>query len=387
MPNTASVKSLPAENAPPAPDAVVALRARSSRATRVLSFAALCLTIAAFAWVAHTVYRAATDSFVAPAILSPDNDLVLASKLRLSELLVERGRAVAEVESLDAEIAAAEGAVARLEELRETATGGLRWMDKMASVKSATQGADLAALEEKERTLRTMLEKQRELTDRARQDLQAGIISRDEYALSQRELAQVEVALLENGRTKLQARSAQQETELVRQDLSRAQSRPSMPELIARREQLVRVELEVSRLQAEARSRRAQLRALQQRIDKIDELSAQLRSRPIYQAAERKLDLAFVPYTQLEGVAPGAHVYDCVWGIFACERVGRVTELVPGEVILPDPWGTQTRGQYAVLALDDHAAARSKVLRVRPAGRSRGRDERVARAGDATAVE
>lgn len=366
MSSTASAQNVvPASPSHDAPT-VLALPQRSSTATRVLSFAALCVTVLALAWVVHTVYRAATDSFVAPTILSPDNDLVLASKLRMSELVVERGRATAELESLDGEIAAAERAVERLEELRRTAGGGLGWMDRMASVKAGTSTADLRTLAEQEAALQRMLDKQRELAERARKDLAAGIISRDEHALAARELAQAEVAVLENARAKLQARSVQQETALVRQDLSRAGTRPSMPELIARQEQLVRIELEIARLGAELRSRRAQQGALRQRVEKIDELSAQLRARPLYQASERNVDLAFVPYTQLEGVGPGADVYDCVWGIFACERVGAVTELVPGEVILPDPWGTQTRGQYAVLALEDRTAGQSKVLRIRP---------------------
>jgi hypothetical protein len=48
-----------------------------------------------------------------------------------------------------------------------------------------------------------------------------------------------------------------------------------------------------------------------------------------------------------------------------CRPVGTVSEVVPGEVILPDPWGNQTRGQYAVLNLQDRDAARAKTLRVR----------------------
>jgi len=61
----------------------------------------------------------------------------------------------------------------------------------------------------------------------------------------------------------------------------------------------------------------------------------------------------------------GAGVYDCVWGLFNCKQVGTVAEIVPGEVILPDPWGTTTRGQFAVLELREHHSAKSKSLRVR----------------------
>jgi hypothetical protein len=45
-----------------------------------------------------------------------------------------------------------------------------------------------------------------------------------------------------------------------------------------------------------------------------------------------------------------------------------VTEVLPGEVIVPDPWGSLARGQYAVIELDDQHAAQSKTLRVRAPG-------------------
>ena len=47
-----------------------------------------------------------------------------------------------------------------------------------------------------------------------------------------------------------------------------------------------------------------------------------------------------------------------------------MTEILPGEVIVPDPWGSMARGQYAVMELQDQHAAQSKTLRVRPAGGS-----------------
>jgi hypothetical protein len=138
-----------------------------------------------------------------------------------------------------------------------------------------------------------------------------------------------------------------------------------MPELLTRQEQMIRVELELVHIDSEKRSKLAQRSALTERIAKIDELATELKSRPLFQAAEKSIDMAFVPYTQIDGVTRGATVYSCVWGLFMCRPVGTVSEVVPGEVILPDPWGNPTRGQYAVLNLQDREAARAKTLRVR----------------------
>ena len=103
-----------------------------------------------------------------------------------------------------------------------------------------------------------------------------------------------------------------------------------MPEMLTFEEQLIRIELEIVRLESEQRSKLAQKQAVTERLAKIDELDAQLKSRPIFQAVTRSLDVAFVPYTQLDGVAAGADVYECVWGLFWCKPVGSVRPAHPG---------------------------------------------------------
>ena len=134
---------------------------------------------------------------------------------------------------------------------------------------------------------------------------------------------------------------------------------------ILQQDQLVRIELEILKLDSDARAKRAEKRVDEGKLAKIDELEKELKARPVFRAVEKNLDVAFVPYTQLERVRAGALVYQCTWGLFNCHAVGRVGELVPGEVILPDPWGSPARGQYAILELTDHEAARVKTLRVR----------------------
>jgi hypothetical protein len=55
--------------------------------------------------------------------------------------------------------------------------------------------------------------------------------------------------------------------------------------------------------------------------------------------------------------------------------------MVPGEVVQADPWGSQVRGEYVVLNLTEHEAARSKTLRIR------GWDRRVPAPAAAAAPE
>lgn len=340
---------------------------RSGLHVRFFSLLTLCAIAVGFAYLAMTAYQAVVDSFVAPAILSPDSDAVMAAKLKWSELTVERARAQAELEGIQADLTAGEKTIRSLQDLHHHAEGAAHWTSEVTFQKSESNASELKALADQRKVLQSMLDAQTDLLSKAEADVDAGVISRTDYAKEEQTLRQLELALLENERSTVQSQSAMNETQLAQRALARAAGAPAMPELIARDEQLVRVELETVRLESEKRSKLAERRAVMERLTAIDELETQLRSRPFFQAATHNVEVAFVPYTQSSGVEPGASVYSCLWGIFACRPVGTVAQLVPGEVVLPDPWGNQARGQYAVLDLRDHEAAKSKTLRVRRA--------------------
>jgi hypothetical protein len=308
------MRAEPTERSEPGPR----LHARLVAVTTLVTF------VSAVAFLGHEAYRAFTDSFIAPVILSPDNELVLQAKLRAADLYAERTKALAQQAALAGQILANEKAVERLRSLLPLAAEGVA-----------------ETLERERAVLAQMEREQQALVDQASRNLEARLITEAEYARDAQVLAQVRVALLENARV-------------------RAESR------LSREERVTRVELELTRLEAELQAERAEQELIGEKLAMIDEFEAQLRARPIFQAMDRRLDVAFVPYTQIEGVSAGEPVYDCLWGLLFCEPVGRVDRLVPGEVAMTDPWGNPARGQYAVLELGSREAARAKSLRVRP---------------------
>lgn len=345
---------------------VVTERAPSSGLrTRLMAFTVLGAVVSAAGFLGQQGYRAATDSFVAPAILSPDNDLVMAAKVKISELYVERARVVGEVEGIDADLLAAENAVTRLESLLATAARGVAWTKSTTGQQVASASRDLGTLAQQKEMLDQMVEKQRALVSEARANWKDGLVSKTDLARETQSFDQMQLASLENERSQMLTRAQLTLARSAQMSLAANSAAPQMPEMIGREEQMVRLELEVLRLRSECRAKRAEKKILQDKLAKMDELEGQLRARPIFRAAEKSVDVAFVPYTQSAGVTAGAEVFECTWGLFRCKSVGRVAELVRGEVILPDPWGNQARGYYAILELTDHQAAQSKVLRVR----------------------
>lgn len=349
-------------------DAVIECTPSGGVRTRLLALAALAAVVTGAGYIGQQAYLAVTDSFVAPAILSPDSDMVIASKVKIAELYVARGRVVAEIEAIDADIGAGEKAIVRLESLHAKAADALAWTKSATRRQVWVASNDLRTLGEARGVLVQMLAQQQNLTAEAQANLKVGLISKVDYAKEVQSLDQMRLATLDNDRTQLLTRAQLTEASWAQRSLATSSSAPAMPESIMREDQMVRIELEIMRLQADGRTKHASRAVLKDQLAKMDEVEGQLRARPIFRAVDKSVDVAFVPYSQSDGVAAGATVYDCTWGMFACKPVGRIAEVVPGEVVMPDPWGNQARGHFAVLDLSNHAAAKSKILRVRGDG-------------------
>ena len=295
----------------------------SNLVPRVISLAVLAAVSSGLTYGVAMAVRAARDAFVAPAILSPDNDLVLASKIKLGELSVERERARAELESLDSNVAADDAAIVRLADLKGALDKSRRFTAELTSGKAAASAAELQTLAEQRRVISEMREDQAERARRAEADARSGLVTRTDAEKETRALDEIHLALIDNARATSRSQADLRETALTQRALAGSDA-PLTPELADREDQAIHVDLETLRLEADRRSKEAQRGAVAARIEKIDELEAELRRRPVFRAVEGRVDLAFVPYTQIESVKPAASVYSCVWGLFFCKEVGTV---------------------------------------------------------------
>jgi hypothetical protein len=359
--------------APPPPALTPEAQPGRSWSGRLFAMSLLFATVAFLGWGGVQAYYVITDAWIAPLHLSPDSDVVTGLRMQHQRHLAELGRLDAEVTRIDGELEAIDASVAALTQLRGSAQATLAWQREQSQVEST--GLDATAqLLERQRVLLTQLRaRQDALVARAEDDLAAGIIDRtaldreeqvrDQLAL---ELTDVERQLGEAGVRRRHTRAALAALRAgTGQTPGSAPSIGRMPEVAAGEEHSARIEVELQRLMSEARGMRAMRSAAMSSSAAQRELLAELESRPLYRAMKAATDIAFVPYDQLGGVTPGATIVDCIWGVVHCHAVGKVTEILPGEVVTQDPWGELARGQYAVLQLDDRDAVRERVLRVR----------------------
>lgn len=345
------------------PRSAEGLPASSSLLVRSGAWSVLCGVVVAVSWGSHATWRAMTDSFVAPMSLSPDSAAVSENKVRLTELELERARGVAEAEAATAELSEAEAELAGLVEFKGTLTAAQPWAGELHTAEASAGEAELNNLSNRQWLLSRMIAKQREIARIGRRNLEAGVIKRSDYEQEELKLDQLTLSALETSRARAQSEFNTRKIRLGQKSL--AGGAPPMPETVAREDLRVRLETQILHVEARLRARKAEESALLARVQKLDELVAQLKRRPLFQATERQLDVAFVPYTQLRGVVAGAQVIQCSRVVFGCHPVGTISEVIPGEVVQQDPWGNMERGQYAALSLTDRRAVWARTLRVR----------------------
>jgi hypothetical protein len=348
----------PAESAAPKNASHIITRAASTVLLGALLLGLFKLSVAG--------YYIATDSFVAPIILSPDSDAVLPSKLNLVRIMAERAALLGRIDQADAAIVAANQGSTKLSELKTFLADALGYTQSVTSHMVSRDTSDLAALAQQ----RTLIEQrthdqEKRMVDMERQ-LDLGLLRRTDVQRERDILNELKLATIQNDRDRLNTSTQLHNSSLARRALAHSDRRLSTPEMTQQREQMIRIDIDLLKLEAEKVGKTAELRTAREELGKLNGLLQQVKERPVFRAIESRQNVAFVPYTQLAGIEPGAQVFTCtVWGMLGCQRVGQVTHLLPGEVAAQDPWGSPTRGQYALLQLSDPTAATAKVLRVR----------------------
>ncbi|HVY41222.1 MAG TPA: hypothetical protein VHM31_24965 [Polyangia bacterium] len=370
-------EAIPLLLAPASPPVVVtaARAAPPYRATRLFSLVALAALGLGAAAVARGAYYAARDAWVAPLQLSPDSRDVVALRIQASKEKEQRARLESELTSAAAEKVAIDLGLTRLRTLADGYAKAVRWS-------SSDQGGQLAALLEQ----KALLERQRALTletierdeaavTRAQRELEAGVVTNGELQAAQSNLARTQLTKAEKELEVARVTAALDEATRQADAMAGAAGRPpsaggrgahlASPDVIRMDEVRINVELQIARLDADRRAAESRERAARAGIQAMDELQVELTATPLFLAARREIDLAFVPYAHLDAIRAGDAVYHCRWFLFGCREVGRIRRIFPGEVVTDDPWGSVARGRYVELQMNAHAAMGERTLRVR----------------------
>ncbi len=98
-------------------------------------------------------------------------------------------------------------------------------------------------------------------------------------------------------------------------------------------------------------------------IARQDRLLLSIHNFPYLRAAEEKMTVAFVPYSNAARARVGTAVYGCSFGILWCRHVGEVAEVLDGEVVDKHPFfSKEMRGLLVRIELHDSKGDQNQVL-------------------------
>ena len=84
---------------------------------------------------------------------------------------------------------------------------------------------------------------------------------------------------------------------------------------------------------------------------------------PYYQALTEPAYVAFVQYPNLRDATPGAPVYDCLFQVFLCVRVGTVTQVYDAEQYARHPiFKTDIKGKFVGIEFTRKKSGQSDVV-------------------------
>ncbi len=312
------------------------------------------------------VFYMANRSWVTPLVLSSTDPRVLQLNAQLSSEEAARDAVASQRLQLQSQ----------LDDARRTQASEERFQaafQKAMDVEAQDRGAQLAELQglldDLGRTRSEVVDTSRDYTaistDSLKREAEAGLIGKGESARGALELSQIE------GQTvAIDAKSADVDARVA--ELRRAvgslrgsRTAPSYEVLRMRREYEQSV-LASQKAADDAEAFQNGIAMLDQTLGWYERQITRLKRAPYVMAADKSVTTAFVPYDNTDAAKVGADVYSCLVGPVLCQKVGRVAEVLDGEVIEKHPLhNREIRGVLARLELTDAAAVQHPVLHVR----------------------
>src|SRR5262249_8786385 len=121
--------------------------------------------------------------------------------------------------------------------------------------------------------------------------------------------------------------------------------------------------LQIAKAQDLAEGLVREVDAMDNAIARQDRLLQTIRNSPYLKAAEDRVTVAFVPYSNAAQAEPGTPVYGCAWMILACKQVGHVADPQEGEITDRHPfYRKDLRGILVRLELSDLKWTHKPVL-------------------------
>ncbi len=316
---------------------------------RLLGFVILTIIVVILVgYITTTAFFYVSDSWVVPMAVTPTDEKVVSLQTQLADLQTQRDR-------LDDELMQAERSILVQEEFQEEFAKAIRGdlegrKAALGRVRALANAAAATRVAIKNQSSAYASASRKKMA----QEYEAGLIDRNAMLSGKFQLAQItssNLSLAER-QAEFETRAAELESQTRSLDMILDRASGGEDAALSYEVLTVKQELEQSRLDlARAIESRDTLKDALTRQDKMIESfeqSAYLR------AVADGASVAFVPYANLGDATKGADLYACKVGMVFCYHVGRILEVLPGEVQFKHPQRDKMlRGKMIELKLDD----------------------------------
>ncbi len=327
-------------------------------AYRLLGFGILTIIVVVLiGYIATSAFYFVSDSWIEPMVVSKTDEHVLSLQSQLAGEENERDRLLAELHHADRYIEVQQTFQGQFAEaIRADLEGRKSALKRMKDLAQEYAGA-------RERIQSSNSAFAKASRRRMSREYRAGLIDRSDMLSGKYQLAQITSSNLSLAEREAEYQTRAADLQKQAQSLDAILTEKGGEGVLSYEVLHIKQEYELSRLDtAKAIENRKMLKAS---LEREQSMIDSLQKSPYLRALADDASVAFVPYSNMDNVSIGAPVYRCALEMIFCSKVGKVVEIMPGEVSFKHPHRDKMlRGQMVSVDVDDDdaAAAEEDVL-------------------------
>jgi hypothetical protein len=323
---------------------------------RLLGFGILSvIVLVLLAYIATTAFYFLNHSWLTPATISANDDKVIALQGQLAAQMNERAKLVGELDQADRTIAAEQAFQIQYARAIKRDLDGRR----MALGRAQRLARTAAATRDEIRA--TNGDYSTQTVAKMNNEYDAGLIDRQAMLQGKFQLAQIKSANLS---------LAERQAEFDQRASDLAAETQSLDAILADKAQTSALSYDVLKIQRDYEaSKLALAKDIDDRerakasVEREDKIIDGLKQSNYLRALADKATVALVPYSNLDKLSKGTPLYGCSLSMVWCHQVGKVIDVLPGEVLVKHPHRDAVlRGRMIEMQMSDNAAAQDEVL-------------------------
>jgi hypothetical protein len=338
-------------------------------AYKLIGFAVLTAILAGLiSYLGLNLFYFFNRSWVTPTIISPTDERVLQLNTERAQQESLRDKLRAERAELLANLHDNDRIIAVQQQFQESYSRAVQADRRDRAAELAKLHSLARAYLQAKAEIESSNEAYSRLSRQRGQDLAAAnLIAEDAQINSDYQLAQIAHAnlTLEEKEVELDTKTAllRREEEALGAALAPRDGAQLSYDALRIRQEYQRSVLEAERARESRGAIARGISALDASIARFDRILNTIERSPYLLALDRKVTVAFVPYANLPGLSRGQALFGCRLRVLACSTMGKVVDILPGEVAVKHPLhNTMLRGQMVQIELGEASAAEQPVL-------------------------